>query len=64
MELRFSLLNINGLVTKRNNKLNSEEIRSVFESSDVVLFTETWGHSYCNFEYPNFESFILQQTGY
>lgn len=61
MELRFSLLNINGLVTKRNNKLNSEEIRRVFESSDVVLFTETWGHSYCNFEYPNFESFILNR---
>jgi hypothetical protein len=40
--LRFVLLNIQGIATKRTNKLNSPEIRNIFENNDIVLFSETW----------------------
>ena len=38
---RFTLLNIQGLVTKFTNKLHSQELKTVFSNSDFVLFVET-----------------------
>ena len=39
MTLRLSLLNIQGLVTKRVNKLKSKELNDIFINSDIVLLT-------------------------
>ena len=44
MHIRFSLLNIQGLVTKSTNKLLSDELRFIFSQSDFVLLTETWAN--------------------
>lgn len=41
MLLRFSLLNVQGLVSKRSNKLKSHEMLEIFDSSDLVLVTES-----------------------
>ena len=62
MHLRFSLLNIQGLTTKRTNKLKSEELRNIFNSSDIVLLTETWTNNYSDIHVENFESYVLHRN--
>ena len=62
MRLRFSLLNIQGLVTKRTNKLKSEEVINLFSCNDIVMFTETWTNEYSDLEFDNFTYFILNRT--
>ena len=42
MTLRFCLLNCQGLVSRRTNKLNSDEFKSILSSNDIILLTETW----------------------
>ena len=44
VHIRFSLLNIQGLVTKSTNKLLSDELRFIFSQSDFALLTETWAN--------------------
>ena len=61
MTLRFTLLNVQGLVTRRTNKLKTPEMQKVFDSSDVVMFTETWTNDLSNIEVNNFESFVLNR---
>ena len=41
VHVRFTLLNIQGLVTKFTNKLHSQDLQSVFSRSDFVLLGET-----------------------
>jgi len=55
-------LNVQGLVTRRTNKLTSPELLSIFQTHDVVLLTETWANSYCDVNVPNFEHFVLNRT--
>ena len=62
MPLRFSLLNIQGLTTKRTNKLKSEELRNIFNSSDIVLLTETWTNNYSDIHVENFEAYVLHRN--
>ena len=40
MKLRFALINIQGLVCKRQNKLKSQELVSIFRNNDIVLITD------------------------
>ena len=40
MLLNFSLLNVQGFVTKYTNKLQSEELIKIFQSNDIILLTE------------------------
>ena len=61
MTLRFTLLNVQGLVTRRTNKLKSCEMQKNFNSSDAVLFTETWTNDLSNIDVNNFESFVLNR---
>lgn len=61
MFLRFCLLNVQGLVTKRTNKLKTEEFVTIFNSNDIVLLTETWTNEYSNTEVDNFDAFILNR---
>ena len=44
--LRVSLLNVQGFVTKRTNKLQTVEFQNIFSSSGIVLLTETWTNHY------------------
>ena len=62
MSLRLSLLNIQGLVTRRTNKLKTPELQKVFESSDVVLLTETWTNDFSDVAVKKFETYILNRN--
>ena len=61
MTLRFSLLNAQGLISKRTNKLNSPELQHIFNTSDVVLFTESWTDENAELSINNFEHFVLNR---
>lgn len=61
MPLRVSLLNVQGLVTKRTNKLQTDEFQNIFSSSDVVLLTETWTNQYSNIDVNGFEAYVLNR---
>ena len=62
MNLRFALLNVQGLVTKRTNKLQTQELRDIFNSNDIVLLTETWTDNSSEVAVSNFEAFILNRV--
>ena len=36
------IINIQGLVSKNSNKLQSKELQDIFKGNDIVLMTETW----------------------
>ena len=54
------MLNVQGLVSKNVCKLDSPEIKNIFENNDLVLFTETWPSDL--YGYNGFESIILHKT--
>ena len=62
MHARFSLLNIQGLVTKFTNKLHSQELKTIFSSSDFVLFVETWAGEFEDLSVPGFHLIQLNRT--
>ena len=61
MSLRCALLNCQGLISKRTNKLKSIEFQSTFESHDVILLTECWTNQFSEITVNNFESFSLHR---
>lgn len=62
MDLKFALVNVQGLSGKCSNKLEMVEIRDLFINNDVVLFTETWGSEHTNFTVSEFTFFELNRT--
>ena len=62
MHLRCSLLNAQGLVTKRTNKIKTEEFQQIFKSSDLVLLVETWTNDFSDIDVCNFHSFVLNRN--
>ena len=62
--LKLVIFNIQGLVTKTTNKIETPELRKLFEKSDIVMLTETWGHRHINFHVSNFQHFELNRTIY
>ena len=61
MTLRCSLLNCQGLVTRRTNKLNSDYFKRILNSSDILLLTETWTDNFSDINVNNFETFSLHR---
>ena len=61
MCLRFSLLNAQGLISRRTNKLKSPELKHIFNTSDLVLFTESWTDESSNLNVNDFEHFVLNR---
>ena len=43
-KLKIGLLNVQGLVTKNRNKLEEEEVVTLFENNDIILLTEMWSN--------------------
>ena len=62
--IKFALLNVQGLATKSNNKLDFPEIKSLFSENDIVMFTESWGTEYKTFHVPGFQYFNLKRHKY
>lgn len=61
MTLRCSLLNCQGLVTKRLNKIQTSEFQTIFQSSDIVLLTETWTDQFSEINVDHFQAFVLHR---
>lgn len=61
MSFKLSLLTIQGLVSRRTNKINSPELASIFDSSDIVLLTETWTNDFSDIDVRNFGHFVLSR---
>ena len=62
MNPRISLLNVQGLISKRVNKLKSKELFSIFQNHDIILFTETWTSDISDLNVDGFECFPLHRT--
>ena len=61
MNLRISALNINGLISKRTNKIKTHEFQDILDNSDVVLLTEAWTSDLSDIKINHFESFELRR---
>ena len=61
MNLRISALNINGLISKRPNKIKTHEFQDILDNSDVVLLTEAWTSDHSDIKVNHFESFELRR---
>ena len=64
MSIKFALLNIQGLSTKTNPKLETEEVKLLFSENDCILFTETWGNEHTDFHVNGFTHYMLNRTEY
>ena len=53
-DIRFALLNIQGLQTKRLDKLISPELTNIFNNNDIICLTETWGSDVIDFSVNGF----------
>ena len=62
MQARFTLLNIQGLVTKFTNKLHSQELQTVFSHNDFVLLVETWAGEFTDISVPGFNLIQLNRV--
>ena len=62
MQARFTLLNIQGLVTKFTNKLHSQELQAVFSHNDFVLLVETWAGEFTDISVPGFNLIQLNRV--
>ena len=62
MHLKFALLNIQCLISRRTNKLESQELEHIFQTNDLVLLTETWAGEYSDVSFPDFKIFYLSRT--
>ena len=61
MHLNFALLNIQCLISRRRNKLESQELKSIFQNNDLVLLTETWSDEYSDLSFAGFKTFYLSR---
>ena len=51
-----------GLIGKSFNKLDSDEINTLFKSHDIILFCVTWGNNLFNYSKPGFKHILLNRT--
>ena len=56
------MLNIQGLVGRRYNKLKSDELKNIFSNHDIVLFTETWSNELFDYDFDGFTCYKLHRT--
>ena len=59
--MTFTVLNIQGLVTKHSNKLLSDELSLIFEKSDFILLTETWSNDISDIAVKGFKIIQLNR---
>jgi len=61
IEVKCCLLNVQGLIGKGYNKLDSDEMKNTLNKYDIVLLTETWSNDNFNYDIQNFTLFILHR---
>lgn len=55
------MFNIQGLIGKSFNKLDSEELKQIFSKNYILLFTESWSNEQFNHDVPHFKHFIMHR---
>ena len=60
--MNFALLNIQGLISKRSNKLQSKELIQIFQHNDFILLTEIWTNDMSDISVDGFTVFQLKRT--
>ena len=60
--LRYVHFNVQCLVSKRVNKLQSDYFKDLFENNDVLLFCETWSSELSELHVDGFEYDALHRT--
>jgi len=60
-EVKLGLLNIQGLIGKSYNKLDSNELRTIFQNNDILFLTETWLNDMFNDNVENFDHYFLNR---
>lgn len=63
MQANFTLMNIQGLLTKYTNKLVTPELQSVFSANDFILLTETWADEQSDISVKGFNVIQLNRVG-
>lgn len=49
-------------MTKHTNKLQSQELISIFDNNDFILLTEVWSNELCDISFDGFTVFQLNRT--
>lgn len=62
MQANFTLMNIQGLLTKYTNKLLTPELQSVFSANDFILLTETWADEQSDISVKGFNVIQLNRV--
>ena len=62
MRAQFTLLNIQGLMTKYTNKLQSRELKNILSKNDFVLLTETWASEIADISVEGFHLIQLNRV--
>ena len=62
MRAQFILLNIQGLMTKYTNKLQSRELKNILSKNDFVLLTETWASEIADISVEGFHLIQLNRV--
>ena len=62
MHAQFTLLNIQGLMTKYTNKLQSRELKYILSKNDFVLLTETWASEIADISVEGFHLIQLNRV--
>ena len=60
--MTFTLLNVQGLVTKNVNKLELADFKTYFNNSDFIFFTETWSSEEVDLAVEGFINYSLHRT--
>ena len=61
MHFNVAFLNIQCLISRRTNKLQSQELKNIFDKNDLVLLNETWTDEYSDVSFLGFKSFYLSR---
>ena len=56
------MLKIQCLISRRTNTFESQELKHIFQTNDLVLLTETWTDEYSDVSFPGFKTFYLSRT--
>lgn len=61
-DIKFCVINVQGLIGHRYNKLNTTEFKQLFAANDIFLFSETSLNEHFDYNVDNFSYFILHRT--
>ena len=60
--MKFALLNVQGLIGKLFDKLQSPEFKNLVETNDVITVTETWTNELSCVDLEGYEHFVLNRN--